>query len=259
MTSITRYAGQLKSELQTSAAATALVREEDVAAACRAGHHHGRSCFWMPTVTILTFLRQVMNGNCSCRQAVQLTIAASAAGDVGVGPEGEGWVSGDPSAYGQARQKLPLPTYDELARCMTESVKRAVSKARLWCGRLVRLIDGSSVSMPDMGGLQAAYPQPSGQRRGCGFPMARLVGLFCWSSGALLELREASLRVGELTLFRRLMDRIEPDAVVVGDRYFGSYYDLCLLMERGLDGISVNLRICMLFGKARKRSGFAGF
>lgn len=84
MTSITPFArqlkpfvGQLKSELQSSAAATVLLREEDVAAACRAGHHRGRACFWMPAVTILTFLRQVLNGNCSCRQAVQLTIASN--------------------------------------------------------------------------------------------------------------------------------------------------------------------------------------
>jgi hypothetical protein len=253
MTSITPFSRQLKSELLSSAAAAALLREEDVAAACRAGHHRGRSCFWRPAVTILTFLRQVLNGNCSCRQAVQLTIAASAAGDVGVGPEsdvgvgpvgdagvgpeGDGRVSGDPSAYGQSRQTLPRATYDDLARRTSESVKRAVGHTRLWCGRLVRLVDGSSVSMPDTGELQHAFPQPSGQKRGCGFPVARLVGLFCWSSGALLELVEASLRVGELTLFRRLMDRIESGAVVVGDRLFGSYYDLHLLMKRGLDGV----------------------
>jgi len=87
-----------------------------------------------------TFLRQVLHENCSCREAVQLTIAASAAGDVGVGPEGAGYISGDPSAFNQARHKLPSPTYDDLARRVTESVVRAAGQTRLWCGRLVRLV-----------------------------------------------------------------------------------------------------------------------
>lgn len=238
MTSITRFAGNLKSQLQTPEAAAGLVREADVAAACDAGHYHWRSgCFWSPVVTILTFLRQVLNANCACRQAVQLTLAASAAGDVGIGPEGEGWVSGDPSAYSQARHRIPRASYDELARRTSASVKEVVGAARLWCGRLVRLVDGSSVSMPDTRALQKAFPQPSGQKRGCGFPVARLVALFCWSSGTLLELVEASLRISELVLFRGLLDRIESGAVVVGDRYFGSYYDFTLLLQRGLDGV----------------------
>jgi hypothetical protein len=43
--------------------------------------------------------------------------------------------------------------------------------------------------------------------------------------------------VSELTLFRRLLDRLTPGTVVLGDTYFSSYYDLVLLQQHGLDGV----------------------
>ena len=36
--------------------------------------------------------------------------------------------------------------------------------------------------------MEKAYPQPGSQKPGCGFPVMKLVGLFCLASGALLEL-----------------------------------------------------------------------
>ena len=37
-----------------------------------------------------------------------------------------------------------------------------------WCGRHVKVLDGSTVSMPDTNENQKAYPQPSSQKAGCG-------------------------------------------------------------------------------------------
>ncbi|WP_199349932.1 hypothetical protein [Nostoc flagelliforme] len=45
---------------------------------------------------------------------------------------------------------------------------------KLWCGRNVKVIDGSTVSMPDTVENQKEYPQPSGQKEGCGFPIAKI-------------------------------------------------------------------------------------
>jgi hypothetical protein len=99
------------------------------------------------------------------------------------------------------------------------------------------VVDGTSASMPDRPDLQRAWPQPSGQKPGCGFPVMRMVAVFCWASGCLLEWAADSLHVSELTLVRRLYKRLAAGTVVLGDTLFGSYYDLVLLRQQGLDGV----------------------
>jgi hypothetical protein len=203
--------------------------------ACRVVGHRWRNCYWRPAVVIMTFLRQVLHG-CSCRQAVAQTVLNSAAGDVGMGGSGEGCVSGDPSAYSQARQKLPSSVLRELNRRLTNRLQPR-GDDQYWCGRRVRVVDGSSVSMPDAPSLQKAFPQPPQQRVGCGFPIARLVAVFCWGSGAMLALASSSRKMGELRLFRTLYDRFTAGDVVLGDRLFCSYYDMATLLQRGVDSV----------------------
>lgn len=231
MTSITPFTRKLKDELQQFDPSVELVPTAAVEGACAAAGHRWRHCFWTPTVTILTFLRQILHANCSCRQAVALTLAASA------NRAEDQSVAGDPSAYSQARQKLPVAVLGALNVRFDHEVQAHVSSSTLWCGRPVRVVDGSSASMPDTPELQRAFPQPSAQRPGCGFPVARLLAIFCWASGSLLHLVAESLHVSELAMLRRLLDRLEPGTVVLGDVYFSSYYDLALLRQHGLDGV----------------------
>jgi len=49
----------------------------------------------------------------------------------------------------------------------------------------VYLIDGTTVTMPDTAANQAVYPQQRGQKPGLGFPICRLLGVTCLSSGAI--------------------------------------------------------------------------
>jgi hypothetical protein len=51
----------------------------------------------------------------------------------------------------------------------------------------VNLVDGTGISMPDTPDNQARYPQPSSQAAGVGFPLARLVGIICLSTGAVVD------------------------------------------------------------------------
>jgi hypothetical protein len=46
-------------------------------------------------------------------------------------------------------------------------------------------VDGATVSLADTEETQAAYPRPSSQQPGLGFPLCRVVGLLCLGSGAL--------------------------------------------------------------------------
>lgn len=250
MASMARTFRELKRRLSNDDTPELFLLPADVQRACRRAGYACRQCFWMPAVTILTFLRQIMHANCSCRAAVQMTLAASAArqlglggneasaacGDPRVGPDGRRCISNEPGAYSQARQHLPEAVYHEVSNHVRDPLVAQAAEQR-WCGREVTIVDGSSISMPDTPELQAAFPQPIGQKLGCGFPVARLLALFSWASGALLEFAIDSLNVGELTLYRRIYDRLPAGAVVLGDRHFGSYYDLTQLRARHLDGV----------------------
>jgi hypothetical protein len=56
--------------------------------------------------------------------------------------------------------------------------------------------------MPDTPALQEAFGQPTGQRPGCGFPVAPLLGLFHASTGLLLKLVAAPLLTHDLAQVR---------------------------------------------------------
>lgn len=207
-----------------------------VSRAVTTSSHRGRRCYWTPLLTITTFLRQVLLGNCSCREAVALTLF----GDMARHADGEEHrhMSGDPSAYVQARSRLPLALFTHLSREISNAASRSVGDIRRWCGHRIVVADGSTIIMPDEPSLQRAFPQTSVQKPGCGFPMARLTALFCWASGTLIELAVDTIRVHELTLLRRMLQQLQAGDVLLGDRIFCSYVDIALLRAQKVDSVT---------------------
>ncbi len=61
-------------------------------------------------------------------------------------------------------------------------------KKWLWHGRHVKLVDGSTCSMPDTEANQAEYPQPTSQAAGLGFPLARFVVLLSLATAMVSDL-----------------------------------------------------------------------
>ncbi len=54
-------------------------------------------------------------------------------------------------------------------------LRRAHSTENHWLGRRIKVFDGTDLSMPDTKANQMAWPQPSTQKPGCGFPWSN-----CW-------------------------------------------------------------------------------
>ena len=54
----------------------------------------------------------------------------------------------DTSAYCQARLRLPEALLEKLFRETGETLEEKVTAEYFWCGRNVKVIDGSTVSMP---------------------------------------------------------------------------------------------------------------
>lgn len=232
MTSLTQTTPRFKHQiLQSGATVPAVLDEPVIRELTRAVGYRGRACFWNPVVVVLTFLRQVLTRDCSCRQAVAMTLAAADAPPYRAARRRR---SADPSAYSQARQRLPGILLERLARRVADQLHQ---HARRWHGHRIWVVDGTGVSMPDTPELQAAFPQPVSQKPGCGFPVANLVGLFCWSTGALVHWAIDNRHVGELTLFRRLYRWLQPNDLVVGDRLYGNYYELAALSARGVQAV----------------------
>jgi len=142
------------------------------------------------------------------------------------------------SAYIQARQRLDLQTLRLIQQQVAWHLERNVNRKERWLeGRAVKIVDGTSFSMPDSAANQAAWPQPSGQQPGCGFPVAKLVGVFSLASGALLEQAVAHLHVHDSTLFRGLWDKLEKGDIILADRAFCSYGTMASLQRSGVDTV----------------------
>lgn len=207
------------------------LRPQDLTAAAAAADYHWRERVWSPMQTLWAFLVQVLHPGWPCRAAVAEVLAEQAAAGMPVK------ASADPSAYCQARAHVPLAVYRHALRTVGETFRAKVGEAYRWCGRRVWVVDGSSCSMPDTPELQKAFGQPDRQKKGCGFPVARLVAMFCWASGAVIDVAIGAYRSNELSLWHQLWGQLQAGDVVLGDRFYCTFADLARLAARGCDGV----------------------
>lgn len=209
-----------------------------IQAACRETHHVWRQRELGPVETVYTFLLQVLHANTACEHAVRLAGLSCSA-----------------SAYCQARNRLPLAVWQRLLEATTRTARGAL-RSPLWHGHRTFWIDGSSVSMPDTESLQQQFGQPTAQRSGCGFPVARLWGMFDARSGLLVRLLVSPWRTHEGSQIGRFPAALRAGDVVVGDRAFASYAHLALLSQGNLQGLfRAHQRQLISFRRDRKLTG----
>ena len=98
------------------------------------------------------------------------------------------------------------------------SLEAEVPPEQLWCGRRVKVFDGSTVLMSDTPDNQAEYPQHGNQKQGCGFPLARIVVFFSLITGAVFRGSIASHYTSETEMSRALYQTLEPGDVAMADQ-----------------------------------------
>lgn len=190
-----------------------------------------RERLYPPTVTLSMFMRQVLEADGSCQKAVNGWAAQRVAD--GLSP-----CSVHTGGFCRARQRLPLEMISGLTRetgCLLS--KKALAQW-LWRGRMVKLVDGTGISMPDTPENQACYPQPSTQAPGVGFPLARLVMVICLATGAALDVAvgpHSGKGSGELGLVRRLLKGFSPGDVMLADALYCNYFLIATLMAADVD------------------------
>jgi len=198
-----------------------------------------RKRLYDPIITLWTFIRQVLDPDKSCKNAVSgvLSFLSDSALDNSALDNGEELPSDDTGAYCKARKRLSLKFIIRLFRHVGQTIHQKPTHEFLWCNRRVFLVDGSTFSMYDTPENQQEYPQAKNQHEYHGFPVARILGIFCLASGALIDAAISSLCVSEISLFRMLYSRLNPGDVALGDKLFGSYGDIALLSKKGVDSV----------------------
>jgi hypothetical protein len=188
-----------------------------------------------PEVTFWAFVSQVFDVGSACRDAARKVEAWWRwSQKEPATPLGK---SLTPSAYCQARARLDHQTLRMIFDHLSWSLERRVRTEQLWLDRRVKIVDGTTFSMPDTPSNQRSWPQPTSQKEGLGFPCLKMVGLFSLGSGGLEDFATGTLHQHESMLFRELWSELHQGDIILGDRGFCSYAAMARLAERGVDSV----------------------
>lgn len=194
-----------------------------------AGEYRDR--IYPPLRTLGLFIGQALSADGACQDAVARNLSERTA-------RGVSDCSLRTGPYCKARQRLPLELIVELQRVLARRMEQAQPPAWRWHGRAVKLLDGTTVSMPDTPANQEVFPQSSSQQPGLGFPVARVVAIVSLGHGALLDWAMGPCQgkdTAEQALFRQLFGSLQPGDIVLADRLYCTYWALAMLRARGVD------------------------
>ena len=203
----------------------------EVETTCRAWNHKWRNRIYTPWITLSMFLSQILSSDQSCGDALERFQKYRK--DCGLPP-----VANDTSSYCEARQRLPEEVVWELARRSGQSIHDKADAKWLFQGRPVKLLDGSTVIMPDTEANQAEYPQSRSQKPGLGFPIARILLIISLAVGTVLEAALGPYQgkqSSELGLFRQISGQLHPGDIALADRFFCNYWVIADSLRRGVD------------------------
>lgn len=197
-------------------------------------------------VTFWAFLTQVLSEDGSCAYAVAQVQEWMRSRNLPV-------PSAETGSYVAARQALPEAMINSIHAEVFTKLEQNLSREKLWRGHAVKALDATSAQMPDTPQNQKLYPQPSGQAKGCGFPVVQLVGLIDLGHGGFQDFVTSPLTTSEMRCLEHLEKHLVEGDVLVGDRLYSSYEVLARLQERGVEFIGRNHQARKLdFRRGRK-------
>ncbi|MFA5262615.1 MAG: transposase, partial [Opitutaceae bacterium] len=202
--------------------------------------YSGRRTFWC-----LVF--QMLSGNASCDEVVRQLQAMLSL----VSPEHKPLCAGN-SAYCQARARLPELLLEQAIEQGARSASQLAAAPGILPGKRLLLVDGTTVALPDTPENQAEFPQPRFQKKGCGFPLMRVLALCLLKGGAVLKTAVGNYRKHELRLMQEFMAVLGLGDVVVYDRIAGNYAAAARIKEQGADLISRVARRRIDFRKGKR-------
>lgn len=186
---------------------------------------------YAPLVALRLFVEQVLHTDHACQDVVVRYASERVA-------QGEAQVSLSSGPYCNARRRLPLGLVERLGKSVGERLEGGSMAGWRWRGRPVKIVDGTTVTMPDTEENQARYPQHGVQKPGLGFPIARLVALVSLGCGVVLNWAMGPCKgkqTGEDALLRLLYGSLVKGDMVLADCYHCSYFTVAMLYLMGVD------------------------
>jgi Transposase DDE domain len=173
-----------------------------------------------PANTMAMFVLQVVNGNTAISHLRLLSGICCAV-----------------ASYCAARARLPVDGVAALVEQWSCDGSKYSDERSRWRGRRVLTLDGTGCTAPDTPRLQGIWPQPSGQKRGCGFPAVKLLALMDLASGMIGHLSVMAINTSEMSQLAGPHGVLKARDVVLGDRAFCSFAHLALLTAMSVDAV----------------------
>jgi len=181
-------------------------------------------------VVFWAWLGQVLLFNSSCSKAVSLIRASCIANGL-VAP------SAETGAYCQARKRMRLSFLKDIFSQVTTVLNQRIRTQDHWKGMIVKSIDGSSVQLMDTDKNQKAYPQPSTQKKGCGFPVMGIAGVLNHANGAWEGYVTSVYTEHDHKVAHRLLKYFHKGELALADTAYSSYELISLLYEKGVNSL----------------------
>jgi Transposase DDE domain len=211
---ISEIVGQFKADVAKALSA------ETIGKICRFLDYTWRDRVLDPVTTTQVFLLQILHGNTACSAMSRLA-----------------GVSFTGAAYCAARARLPLALFQFLLQRVCDALVPETQETGRWLGHRTWSLDGSSFSMSDTPELQAHFGQPSGQAKGCGFPVAHLLALFHAGTGLLLRVIASPMRTHDMRHTPLMHAELGEGDILLADRGFASFAHLALLFLRKMHAV----------------------
>jgi hypothetical protein len=213
MATISAVLRRIKNDLQV------FLPDAMVLEACHQVGHSWRRRQFDPILTLHLFILQVLHFNTALTHLRHLSKLPMTA-----------------AAFCKARMRLPLPVLQMLLRQSAGAMRNASAAKATWHGLRTWLVDGSSTIAPDTPALDKTFGHSANQRKGCSFPVPKLLGLFDAFSGLIVEVLCLPMVVHEQAHVWKLHPLLGRGDLLVGDRGFCSYVHLAMLHLRDIHG-----------------------
>lgn len=192
-----------------------------------------RDRIYTPLNTLLMFIKQILNSDKSCRNAV----AGAFAEQVSVGKRA---ISTNTGPYCKARERLPEVAVKALVRETGELSEKKAFRKWKWHGHEIKVVDGTTATMPDTKENKQAFPLHKNQKGDIGFPMARLVAIMSLSVGTIIDYAVGPSKgngTGEQSLLRSILPCINEGDIILGDQLYPSFFLFADLLSRHAAGL----------------------
>ncbi len=192
-----------------------------------------RQRIFTPFLTLYAFIYQCLEDDSSCRRTVAHLL-------VFLSKTQKKILSPSTGSYCKARKRLPLKFFSTVATKLCEHMCTQIKPEWEWKHGVVKVVDGTGFVVADTKENLKRFQRHNSWNKkhlDSGFPMGRLLTVFSFATGGVLDLAISSYKgkgSGELSLIHQLWHCFKPGETLLGDCLFSSYSVVAAAMTRNI-------------------------